>query len=73
MVNTRYLHVRITNTQYDAIKSKANVAGYKNVSDYVRSRLLQDIPDVLGKLDKLQGSFDETQKLLRRIFNDSGK
>ena len=40
MVYTRDIRIKVTSLQYEIIKNKAQVAGYKTVSDFIRETIL---------------------------------
>ena len=40
MVYTRDIRIKVTALQYEIIKNKAQVAGYKTVSDFIRETTL---------------------------------
>ncbi|MEK7475980.1 MAG: hypothetical protein AAB152_10165 [Candidatus Coatesbacteria bacterium] len=73
MVNTRYIHFRVTREQYDTIKTNANVAGCKMMSDYLRRLALNDTSDIQGKLSNLERDFEKTFELLRQIVDAIAK
>src|ERR1051325_3375683 len=57
MVNTRYIHFRVTRQQYDAIKINADVAGCKTVSEFLRKLALDDAPAIQRALERLEADF----------------
>lgn len=40
MVYTRDIRIKVTSLQYEIIKNKAQVSGYKTVSDFIRETIL---------------------------------
>lgn len=40
MVYTRDIRIKVTALQYEIIKNKAQVSGYKTVSDFIRETVL---------------------------------
>ena len=70
MVNTRFIHFRVTREQYAVIKVNADVAGYKTVSEYLRKIALSQTPDIQRSLAKLEEDLQKTYTLLKSIFNE---
>ena len=50
MGNTRYIHFRVSNRQFEQIKSNADAEGKKTVSDYLRNLALKFAPEAQVKL-----------------------
>lgn len=73
MVNTRYIHFRVTREQYAAIKVNANLAGCKTVSDYLRNLALNETPLVQDKLVRLEANMERLFELLKSVVNGTGK
>ena len=40
MVYTRYIRIKVTSLQYEIIKNKVQVSGYKTVSQFVRDTVM---------------------------------
>ena len=66
MAATRIIPVRVNKTQYDRIKYNANSQGYKSVSEFVRTRILDQDLSYLTELRQLQKSLDNLLLLLAR-------
>jgi uncharacterized protein (DUF1778 family) len=70
MVNTRFIHFRVTREQYATIKTNASNAGYKTVSSFLRKLALADSPDIQRTLTKLEEDFQKTYALLKSVFGE---
>lgn len=67
MVQTRYIHFRVTNEQFDRIKTNANVEGFKTVSGYLRDLALHRAPEVRQKIGKIHDVSLKTYELVKDI------
>jgi len=73
MVQTRYIHFRVTNEQFNMISSNANVEGYKTVSNYLRSLALHTAPEVREKINRIHDVSFKMFELLKSMTPKSGK
>lgn len=53
MALTRDIRIKVTSVQFELIKNKAQINGYKTVSSFIRESLLKE---------------EETEILLRKIY-----
>ena len=66
MAATRIIPVRVSCSQYDQIRGHASSSGFKSVSEFIRTRILdRDLP-LLAKLGQLEESMDKIQELFER-------
>jgi uncharacterized protein (DUF1778 family) len=66
MAATRIIPIRVNKNQYDLIKYNATSQGYKSVSEFIRTRILDRGLSGLTKLRQLQKSLDNLLLLLAR-------
>lgn len=64
MVQTRYIHFRVTIRQFEQIKANADAEGFKTVSEYLRHLALQFNTHAQVKLNEIQKT---TNKILEEL------
>lgn len=66
MAATRIIPVRVNSRQYDRIRSNATSSGFKSISEFIRTRILDPGFPLLVKLRQLEDSMDRIHELLER-------
>lgn len=73
MVQTRYIHFRVTSEQLNMIKTNASVDGYKTVAGYLRSLALHTAPEVREKINRIHDMSTKMFELLKSMTEKSDK
>ncbi len=72
----RMVVFRVTEDEYDNLKSACAERGARNVSDFARSELLnsadREHAELMHTLSELQGRLDRLERLLQRLFRSGG-
>jgi len=66
MAATRIIPVRVSSSQYDQIRCSATSGGFKSISEFIRTRVLDRDFSLRVKLRLLEESIDKIQELLAR-------
>jgi len=66
MAATKIIPVRVSISQYDRIRCNATSSGFKSISEFIRTRILDQNLSLPVKLRQLEESMDKLQGLLER-------
>lgn len=72
MAQTRYIHFRVTNEQFNTIKRNADLEGFKTVSNFLRELALHQNPDIQQKIRQIWETTSKTYELLEKMMKKSG-
>ena len=70
MAQTRFIHFRVSNQQFEVIKTNASLEGYKTVSNYLRNLALFEAPDMQKRIAKIDETSSKTYDLLSKIYEE---
>ena len=73
MVNTRYVHFRVTNEQLKAIHLDADMQGCKSMAEYLRKLVLHHIADDRQRLKTIYDTSIAVEKHTREMREVSFK
>ena len=73
MAQTRYIHFRVTNDQFQTIKSNASIEGFKTVSNYLRDLALHRSPMVQEKIGRMHEWTKQTLEIAKKMSEQHGR
>jgi uncharacterized protein (DUF1778 family) len=68
MAQTRFIHFRVTNQQFEIIRTNAGLEGFKTVSNYLRNIALNEAPDVQKRISQIDEFSTKTYELVLKIY-----
>ena len=73
MSQTRYIHFRVTNEQFNMIKTNARIEGFKTVSNYLRDMAMNRNPEVRDKIKRIWEITSRTYELVKGNTDRRGR
>jgi len=73
MAQTRYIHFRVTNDQFQTIKANASLEGFETVSNYLRDLALHRSPMVQEKIGRMHEWTKQTLEIVKKISEKNGR
>ncbi|MEK9137828.1 MAG: hypothetical protein AAB393_11955 [Bacteroidota bacterium] len=72
MAQTRFIHFRVTNEQFNTIKANANSEGFKSMAQYLRDMALHINPQMRTSINEIRSRVNDVYELSRKTYDRIG-